>query len=60
MKTFRIICKSQTQRDLIITCVRQGTPELEVSILDEFSAILHNTTAAWRVAIRNMGVKVEE
>ena len=60
MKTFRITCKSQTQRDLIITCVLQGTPDLEVSLLDEVSAILHNSTAAWSVAIRNMGVKVEE
>ena len=60
MKTFRIICKSKTQRDLMITCVRQGTPDLKVSLLDDVSAILHDTTAAWCVAIRNMGVKVEE
>ena len=60
MKTFRITCKSKTQRDLLVTCVKAGNPDLEVSLVNETSAIIHNTTAAWMVAIRNMGVKVEE
>ena len=60
MKTIRIICKSTTQRDLLVTCVKTGNPDLKYSIVDDTSAILHNTTAAWAVAIRNMGVKVEE
>ena len=60
MKTIRIICKSKTQRDLILTCVKTGNPDLNYSLVDDTSAILHNTTSAWMVAIRNMGIKVEE
>ena len=55
----RIICKSNTQRDLILTCVQaQGWEDIGITLFD-CGADVTNLSEEWVNELKHMGVTVE-
>ena len=56
----RIFCKSNTQRDLTLTCVQaDGWEDLGITLFD-CGADITNISEEWVKEITNMGIRVEQ
>jgi len=57
----RIFCKSSTQRDLVLSCIRDDPSENFVVVpFDEGAAYISNISERWVKELRHMAIRVEE